>query len=521
MIYRSWPWKGMRINPILRYDTNNSSLFFPRYFHIALALLFSIGYFLLHMHFMQLYLDWDQFAYSGNVKIALIDGNIPLFNAHHLHFELGGKLFHDFMSGFFGKYGFTDLAFNLRLRSLTAATIGIFFSILFLNNATKKISLSLLGGLLLGCLHGYFHYATKIDTGVFPAAVFFPMLWIFERISSAGKNLLPYSLLGGAMLFLGVMMHQTNAFACIVMSLCILIPGKLLNGIPVFNIFSIVDYVRTPLIDTRLRHRYSAWALYTFTGVFLVIAAYFWVGQSHYNLTLDKNMHRESKGLWSTYTFQQWLFSYATTDMWGHGIRDFNPKAPFRGFSDAMLSQDTGWQKFNRNYEFKYKIDALPDSGNFAENLLAWLTISVAGFSLLFFPMLVRKYGRVFLCLFFCTIVYCIFFTYWEPFYFEFWLIPALLVSTLWILILNFVSGKINRFIPGLGSIVLYGLMSFVAFVFITHNLRNYIIPYSRDRHMQGISYAISPERYEWMFSPSVYKNPQHPHEKLPESNGK
>jgi hypothetical protein len=119
----------------------------------------------------------------------------------------------------------------------------------------------------------------------------------------------------------------------------------------------------------------------------------------------------------------------------------------------------------------------------------------------------VRRYGRTFLALFLCLVAYCIFFTYWEPFYFEFWIIPAILVTVTGLLALDLCANKLTTVIRGFGRIPFYACALFIAFVFVTHNMSNYVLPYSEKHYTQGISYSIDPERYEWIYSPSVYKN--------------
>jgi hypothetical protein len=192
--------------------------------------------------------------------------------------------------------------------------------------------------------------------------------------------------------------------------------------------------------------------------------------------------------------------------MWGHGIERFDPRAPFRGYTDAFLSQDPGWGKYNANYNFAYDMKDASTAESFSNNQLAFFTLLSICSSLLLFPMLARRYGRSFVAVFLCLAAYCVFFTYWEPFYFEFWIVPAILLAICAILILNVLGEKFALILPRFGQFPFYAYAVFIVFVFFTHNMKNYVIPYSTKRYTQGISWSLDPARYEWMYSPSVYK---------------
>ncbi len=458
------------------------------------------------MQFMQKYIDWDQYAYAGNVRLALVPGNTALMNPHHLHFELGGKLFQNLMLDLFGKSGFTDLAFNLRLRSLLAACIGIFFCVLFLANATKRLLWGVIGGLLVGFLHGYLQYATKIDTGIFPAASVIPLFWAYGKMQGARSMLVAKSLLCGFLAFVCVMMHEHSVFAFAILSLCQLVPAAALvrrSTAP----FAMGKTIDVPLVDSRTSNRLKAWMTFSLSGAVLIVAAYFYAGETHYNLRFDPGEQRESRGIWASSTFQRWLVSYATTDMWGHGIEHFDPRAPIRGFTDACLSQDPKWPKYNANYEFAYDMKNASSPETFSNDLLALLTLFTIAGAVALVPWLLRRYGRVYIALVASLAVYAVFFTYWEPFYFEFWIVPAVLVAILFVLVFAFMAEKLAAVLRGFGRIPFYALALFVFFVFATHNMKNYVIPYSASRYTQGISWSLDPDKYEWMYSPTVYKD--------------
>lgn len=249
----------------------------------------------------------------------------------------------------------------------------------------------------------------------------------------------------------------------------------------------------------------------TCTSVILVAGAYFYFGLTHYNLTADTRTPRESRGMWAHFTFQQWLFSYATTDMWGHGITRFDPRSPVRGYTDAMLSQETGRPKFNRNYRFEYDLDSKANAETFPFNTIALFTgFVLAGVLLLAVPLF-HRYGRTFVALAGFLCIYCVFFTYWEPFYFEFWIIPSILVVTLGVLVLNLIVEKISCILPRIVSYPVYIAFVLLVLVVVNHNVSRYVIPYSEKRFVQGVGPDRDRERYELMSSPTMYRNASGP----------
>ena len=471
------------------------------------ALVMAFLYFLFHLHFMSLFLDYDQIVYFKNIGYSIDWGYVPMYNPHHLHFEWGGKFFHEFMVKYLGDVGFTDLFFNLRLRSLVASCTGLFFFVLFLRNITEKLTWGILGGLLLAFSHGYLHYAVKVDTGVFPAAFFPVILWIVERMEKAKRGLVPLSLLGGGILGLSVILHQYLAVACAAACLCLFLPGFLFRNNFRFRPFAVIPAVKRPQIDNKPAKRIIAVGLTAVLACAVVAAAYFYTGKTFYNLSFDEPTPEESFGRWRDTTFQIWLFAYQTADQWGHGLKNFDPRMPVRGLTDSFLSQKSG-TRYNRNSEFAYDVDDPGSEQAFVDNQLAFFTLlSLAG-TLFFLPGLLRRYRRSMVFLILCSVVYFVFFTYWEPFYFEFWLVPNILVISLGVLLVNFAGEKLSVLSTRIGRLPSYVYILFLVILFSCHNMLYYVVPYSRTRYMEGVVNLHEPEVYTQCFSRSVYRYP-------------
>lgn len=474
------------------------------------ALLVALLYFLVHMHYMQQFLDSDQGVYINNIKRAIIPGNLPLYNPHHLHFEVGGKLFQQFMVDNFGDAGFTELTFNMRLRSLLAACFGLFFVVLFLKDTTGKLLWGILGGLLVGVCHGYLQYATKVDTSIFPTALFPAILWITGRLVTAKKWIILPAFLCGLFIFAGMMGHQYIAFLAVALGISLLAPGFIFKKLHIYKIFYIIRKKTVPKVDKSPGKRTLALAVIVLTSLITVVSAYFYAGKTEYNLQFDTPTPAKSHGIWRGILFQEWLFAYATADVWGKGIEKFNPLRPFRGYTDGFLSQPPDVHKYNFNKTFKYNTPEPLAPESFVHNQLAYYTLFVLAGMILLAPFLLRRYKRIYLILLISLVFYLVFFTYWEPHYYEFWLIPSLLMVLSGILILNYLGEQLSKLIKSRMQTPFYLYALILLITFGGHNLLNYIVPYSRVIRTWGVyRYLRNPWNNPLHYSLKVYKNPR------------
>jgi hypothetical protein len=474
----------------------------------------AILYFLFNLHFLQQYVDSDSYVYVHNIYRAVADPDYILFNPHHLHLEIGGEKFHAWMVENFGRYGFTDLLFNLKLRSLLAACIGIFFAVLYFRDVTGRIVWGALGGLLIGFCHGYLHYSTKVDTGIFPAAAYIAIAWILNRIGeNRSRGVLFMSLAGGAFFFLGIMAHQYILISCAIGGICIALPPFLFRQSVSPSPFSIIKPQRPkPLIDSKPRIRWASFLILAVFGALFTIGGYFYAGKSRYNLSFGEPTPAVSRGLWRESTFQRWLLSYSVDKKWGYGFRLFNPRAPARGILEAFLSRGNLSKLYTDKLNLPFDMDHPFSPDAFVPNQSVFFTlISVAG-SLLFFPMLVKRYGRRFLFLFFSLGANAAFFTYWEPGYFEFWLIPSVQIAALVILLLNALAEKLSFLGPVLGKAVrmpFYAYVLFIAFLFASHNMLYYLVPHSRIVVSDGVASSIyNEDEFKKLYAAPYYKHP-------------
>ncbi|MBN2444921.1 MAG: hypothetical protein JXJ04_26435 [Spirochaetales bacterium] len=491
---------------------NHKNLF--GYIPILIAFVMACLYFLFHLHFMQQFLDWDQVWYTNNIK-NMLQGSVPYFNPHHIHYETGGKLFHEFMLHNFGDAGFTDVMFNNRLRSLVAACIAIFFIILYLKETTGRLLWGILGGLLVGFCHGFLAYSTQGDTPIFPASAFCAMLYVAGRIERS-KHPLVWAFISGIVCATGVVFHQYTALACVAAVISIIIPPLLFKYKKRGSPFSIRHKTALSLFESNHGIRYKATLITALTGVILICAAYFYTGKTVFNLPFDKPDQKTAVGRYSYTTFQKWLFLYQDEGWWARGLIKFDIKQSFRGYTNAFLSPTTPYKYLRYvSTDFRYDVTHPASEKDFAYNQVAYFSLIPLAGIFIFFPLLWRRYKRGLVFLLGSFVFYCFFTTYWEPSYYEFWLIQCIISCVLAILFLNFIGEKVKPLLKRFNQIPFYIITIIFLIALSSHNVLYYSIPYSRYKHMEDIDYNWRRDYYWGLFSDSVYKFPDNPYKKV------
>ncbi|MBN1524079.1 MAG: hypothetical protein JW904_06350 [Spirochaetales bacterium] len=473
---------------------------------VALAAAVAVLYVLFHLHYMQQFLDWDQIVYSNNIITSIKYNTIPVVNPHHVHMEIGGKLFHE-LTGI--PLGIQDVVFSNRLRSLLFAAIGLFFLLLFIHELTGKTLMALAGTLLAALSMGYLHYATKVDTPIFPAVMMIVLLWILQRLRNTPR--LTYKLLfaaaGGLACAAGIAAHQYMAIPAGICCLFFIFPKTGILSRLSAKPFAIT--LPEPKLDFKkqLIHIVPG-AVLAVSAVIFSLLLYFTIA-SFFRMTYTP---REGIAfIDDIQSFQRWFLGYARLDAWGYGFKRFNPKAPFTGFTDSFLTGAHGIFVKDFNFVFSYKISAFFNKASFPYNVLAVFTLIVGAGSILLAGPLIKKYGRLFPCVFFSFAALAVFSTYWEPHYFEFWLVPNVLFVILSVMFLNCIgeqtaklfgkAGGLLRPVPALAILL-------AASVLFLHNTEHYLVPYSRVKHLQAISSSWDPSYYN-LWSDSVYKYPE------------
>ena len=495
-----------------------SKFFYVKY---LVSFFLALLYFLFQFHFMQRFLDCDQGLYVYNISYMLNDPKLIYFNPHHLHFEWFGSLFHKCMIQFFGDKGFVDLPFNLRIWVLLFGSLGIFSISIFLIKITKKISLGVIGGLLVGFAHGYFHYSSKIDTAIFPVSIAFVILWCLYEISQVKhkRNGIILTVILGILFYISMMFHQYSIITSAIVLLSLLVPAGIFQ-IKKRKNFNIAQKAVKPWIDRSILNRYGVFFGSIFIAAPLVILSYLYAGKVNYNLPFDKPNPKTALGRVNHFTFSQWLFMYkieGTHHNWGTGLCKFPVAKPLRGFTDGFLSQKQFGPKYNFNYTFNYNFNKPFSKGSLSYNSLVLICLVLIISIMLWFFDLLRKYKRVFFSVLALFIMFVLLAIYWESNYFEFWVMPVSLFMVLVVMVSNVIIEKLQFIFKRFSFVPVYLLLIFFLCLVGFHNLRYYIVPHARyawvDKQM-GI-FTWKDEYYNGLKSYLPYKNFYDPYQKL------
>ncbi|MBN1697380.1 MAG: hypothetical protein JW881_07690 [Spirochaetales bacterium] len=503
-----------------------------------LACSLSLLYFLFHFHFIPRYIDYDQALYGYNIITAIKRGTYPVFNPHHLLETSAGVFFHSLINGHLGNAGFDDIMFNNRLRSLLFACCGIFFTVLYLFHSTGKPVWAVLGGLLVGVCHGYLVFAVKVDTAIYPAAGMIATLWFFERMDHAKRFIFLYAAAGGIILFVDIMFHQYMGIACCAFCIALglpscFFPGKakkagLMNhsgryledrgiladsgGLYGIGPLRIIPAQRISALRKSPGRRYLCIGIITAICLSATTAAYFYAGKSVYHLPFDKPSPVAVNGPFKNTTFQTWIFRYATFSGYGHGFRQFDPRQSFRGLTNAFLSPTVNQTKRYDELVFQYDMKEMFGKESRVFNLVALFCLLVLAGVIVFFPFMWIRYGRSFFFILLSFVLFSVFTAYWEPDYFEFWLIPCLLLCILSIQLLAAAGEGLEAVFGGFSHIPFYACMLFFILSLFSFNSERHIIPYSQRSRIEELYPPWTEETFRKLFSDGIYNDPLDPY---------
>ncbi|MBN2443764.1 MAG: hypothetical protein JXJ04_20550 [Spirochaetales bacterium] len=486
-----------------------------RYIRYLPGIFLCILYFIFHFHFMPQYVDWDQALYGHNIIIGVTHNTTPIFNPPHLHEEIGGIFFHRLMESVLGKAGFTDIIFNNRIRSLIFACIGIYFTFLFLKNITGKTIWGFSGGLLVSVCHGYMVFSTKVDTAIFPVTGIIVTLWLLNRIEYAKKHVIIYSILAGIILFIDIMFHQYLGIACVIFCIAISLPPYFFPVKPLWKNFIKIRNEKKPEIDEIPRTRYSATGIIILICLVLTGAAYFYTGVAVYKLPFDKPSPIAHNGPFKNIIFQKWIFLYGLFGGYGHGYKSWNPMKPFRGYTNAFLSPTVEQKKRYDTLTFQYNIRNFFKKESFIYNQVAIFSIIGLICPLIFIVLMWKRYRRSFFFIMSSLIIFILFTTYWEPYYYEFWLIPCFFICILAIMFCNLIGEGLSLFFRRFAQTPFYVYIFFIILCLFSFNSERHIIPYSRERRMEELYPPWTLADFLKLYSTTIYKHPDDPYKTI------
>lgn len=472
-----------------------------------LPALLSVGFFVFHLRYAQRFIDHDEIVYIYNTYASYKEA---VFNPHHLHMEMGGKIFHDWMRSTFSTEGFNDIMFNLRLRSLIAAAFGFFSCWILLHRVTGSGVWAFWGTLLFTSSHGFMSYVTRVDTAVFPAA-WLPLMILCAHHFYEKPGFL-FAVFTGLVFAVGIVLHQYMGLACATLFLPLLIPPAVFRS-------SMGDFIATrqhdrakvsAVVGRSLSYpkRFTITATVVLWTTLFTSTAYLYAGRTVYHLPFDRPRPAEATGLWNYLIFQHWIITYLTVDDWGQGIRKFKSEEPLRGFIDAFSSQEKPVPKYNRNFRFDFALDRPADRNAAPYNWPVYYTLLVIAGTLLFGRILCARYGPIPLMLVLSLGIFTWLGAYWEPFYYEFWILPVEILIFLGTILSAWAARSLQMRLR-IFSLPVHLLTAAFCLLILLHNVKYWMIPHSRIEYREGTgTWEDEPEHVDRVSGGGIYRRP-------------
>ncbi len=345
----------------------------------------TVALFLFDLRFLSRHYDWDSIVYTHNI---LTDRQWKVFfNPHHIGFESTGLLFLKFWNWFHGP---DSAMFGLRLRILGTACIFIFFLML----AYWRLYGDLVGAVLLGlAVHfsqGFWFYAQHNDTPLIhsclTASLYLLCVWNCKKGWSPGKLYI-----AGFLQIWNVYFHQSDTIFLTFVPVSLLLSQEWRGGKFEFS------------------HKLKLIFIYLFWVIFLLTISYLYVGF----IILERNL---SSSVDSEKNFAHWLFLYASQEKWGAAPGAKNYVMNFyRGIGDAFLNFEGVRNNLRVNPNQPLGSKSLP----YNLNLFFWIGILCLG--IVNWIQIWKSYKTEIILLFFWLVPSFVFYTWWEGYFFEFW----------------------------------------------------------------------------------------------------
>jgi hypothetical protein len=196
---------------------------------------------------------------------------------------------------------------------------------------------------------------------------------------------------------------------------------------------------------------------------------------------------------------------------YGGGLNNFQPENSFKGLIDSFFARTDGKEYTGkRNFLFDWN-DFTNESGQYFNTLAIYLLVFIFLFIVLF-PFLWKKFNRGYFALVLTFSSFILIGVAIEPFYFEFWVIPAEIIIFLFALYWDIIAGFLEKtkltslFVP-----VISLLFIIPVFALFSWNVRYELFLQSRNYLQEGTA-KFSNEKILQMKSPTIYKNPLNPY---------
>lgn len=445
-------------------------------FQLILALSVSIFIFLFYLLFNFNYLTkWidekgDCLTYDYYVRLGLPQ---YLYNPHHIAFDwLGLKMYNILKDN--GYKGTTMVV--LQLRNLIASSAGLALLFFLFYKFSKKFLLSFGIVSIIAFTSAYWIYSQINDTPIIHS-VLVTLLFFASIHFPEAKHKILYSIFLGVLHSVNIFFHQYDALFTIVIFFVILF-GEYFKTENLEKKNVELNMITVPRLKLQKFHIFNVsnlkyFLIYLAVFIFIVSAAYYYVGIVKIGLTLDINKAQDFNKIKNASYFFNWLILYTKIDYWGKGftnIPDLLHKSSL-GISEYFY-QPQSYGGFPLAYDFKnfFSINSI------LPNLVGVLFIFVFLCTMVFSYKLYKKYGYIFLASLLFLIIYTIFSFWWEPDYREFWIATMFAFWILLFLLLDFIIENFKILKP-LPSFFIYSFIFLFSILLFYFNFTGFIYP--------------------------------------------
>ncbi|BDA80716.1 hypothetical protein LPTSP3_g36460 [Leptospira kobayashii] len=333
---------------------------------------------LFHLRYLSQFFDWDSCVYALNIQRNRLES--AFYNPHHLGFESSGLLYWKLLQYI---YPTTDIMFFLRLRILSFALFFLGAFIWLFYKLYNDFILAVILALVIQFSQAFWFYSLHNDTPLIHSCLMallflFTIYFIREGLKTRHLFFLWFLQLSS------IYFHQSNVIHFGMVPMAILISGNRYFGKKMRTIF-----------------------IYLLTLGVATILSYLFVGF----IILKKGLGNPDES-----HFSFWMFLYAAIDRWGTSVGEKNYIHYFyRGIGDAFLVFQTVIPKFRVDFSNLWA----KQSAAFNFHLLFWIFSLGIGF--LNFRNLWSQFRTEILIMIFWLIPSIGFYTWWEGYFFEFW----------------------------------------------------------------------------------------------------
>ncbi|TGK03967.1 hypothetical protein EHO59_10610 [Leptospira semungkisensis] len=426
----------------------------------------SLALFLFDLRFLSRHYDWDSIVYTHNIltnKYWKV-----FFNPHHIGFESTGYLYLKF---WYWLHGTDSAMFGLRLRVLASALVFVFVLMLTYWRLYHDLIGAVLLGLSVHCTQGFWFYAQHNDTPLIhsclTASLYLVCVWNCKKGWSPGKLYI-----AGFLQIWNIYFHQSDTIFLTFVPASLLLTDRWRGGTFTYS------------------HKLRLIFVYLTAVIGILTLSYLYVGF----IILGRDLVSLPT---SEKNFANWLFLYASQEKWGAAPGEKNYIMNFyRGIGDAFLN----FEGVKNGLRINPSLPTAPRNFPYNLNLAFWLGIlALAATNAL---QLWKTYKQELVLLFFWLVPSLIFYTWWEGYFFEFWVSAVIGLMIFASLVLHSLRWEGLKF--GIRALTHVALFTYLLLLFLVNFSYS---TYPRSQRSNASFIEGIEDKYEAITPEKVYKD--------------